>query len=282
MNQICRNHGTELFNKWSLKITITMKQKPIMKSVEPSRKPRNPRLEAMGFNAKFRISPDVLQFMNLEHLECGELVTIAFAIQFFTLYCRLGGMIEGRCMNFSPVLRELFRDALEEKGIDPSKVKYTEFPGLLISKRASKFLTIQQLKQQPPGVIGRPGNFESLGESIDAIRKTLGANTRDPEYDQRVTDMRTAWICLGLPGWTNANIPDGPIVKIKVYGGDEDPDCCICMEKPKNQVFLPCKHMCCCYNCSQSVSRVQKTCPICREVVIAFQAFDEKKHEVIE
>jgi hypothetical protein len=231
--------------------------------------------EGIGFRSKCHVPPEVVRFMHLDDLKCGELVSPAFMIKFFGLYCKLGGMIDKGYINMSPVLCELFREELKTTGIDPFAVKYTEFIKLLGIKRGSNFMSPVQIAFQKPGVIGRPGNIADLELKIDEIRKTLNEGKKEPGYDQLILDMRTVWICLGLPGWNGMKA-----LKIKVYGGDEDPECCVCMEKQKNQIFMPCKHMCCCSDCASSVIRVQKKCPICRQAIINLQAFDELKHEI--
>lgn len=40
--------------------------------------------------------------------------------------------------------------------------------------------------------------------------------------------------------------------------------CIICLEKPKTTVLMPCKHQCCCANCSKEVFNTSKMCPFCR------------------
>ena len=41
---------------------------------------------------------------------------------------------------------------------------------------------------------------------------------------------------------------------------NDDMKCVICLEKNKCYVFLPCKHACCCEECSKNL----KQCPVCR------------------
>ncbi|EAL48873.2 zinc finger domain containing protein [Entamoeba histolytica HM-1:IMSS-B] len=36
--------------------------------------------------------------------------------------------------------------------------------------------------------------------------------------------------------------------------------CKVCLDNEKNTVFIPCGHICCCYECSKKLSK----CPICR------------------
>jgi len=42
-------------------------------------------------------------------------------------------------------------------------------------------------------------------------------------------------------------------------------ECCICLERPPNVIFLPCKHIAVCHECNTD-GRLDK-CPICRERV---------------
>jgi hypothetical protein len=45
---------------------------------------------------------------------------------------------------------------------------------------------------------------------------------------------------------------------------DDEKFCCICFEEVKNVVFLPCKHLCSCYECAQPIN----DCPICRQKIV--------------
>lgn len=50
---------------------------------------------------------------------------------------------------------------------------------------------------------------------------------------------------------------------------DEEPPntfiCITCMDKPREILFVPCNHICCCATCSQSIT----SCPVCRQTVSA-------------
>jgi len=47
--------------------------------------------------------------------------------------------------------------------------------------------------------------------------------------------------------------------------------CKVCMCNEKNTVFIPCGHICCCYDCSQKLEK----CPICRaKITTVVKTFD--------
>lgn len=50
---------------------------------------------------------------------------------------------------------------------------------------------------------------------------------------------------------------------------DERFQCKICLDNPVEVLFLPCKHVCCCQNCSNKLK--VKVCPICRGKIKAIQ-----------
>ena len=44
--------------------------------------------------------------------------------------------------------------------------------------------------------------------------------------------------------------------------------CCICIAEIKDTVFLPCKHLCVCYGCYETMRNYfHRKCPICRQMV---------------
>jgi len=44
---------------------------------------------------------------------------------------------------------------------------------------------------------------------------------------------------------------------------DSNTVCVVCLTEPRDTLVMPCRHMCLCSGCAESVSR-QGTCPICR------------------
>ena len=51
--------------------------------------------------------------------------------------------------------------------------------------------------------------------------------------------------------------------------GDEDcedngGDCVVCMSDPRDTIILPCRHLCLCNTCAESLRYQANNCPICR------------------
>ncbi|GFS07462.1 baculoviral IAP repeat-containing protein 2 [Elysia marginata] len=57
----------------------------------------------------------------------------------------------------------------------------------------------------------------------------------------------------------------------EVSSPDEFPvaSCKVCLVKPSQIVFLPCKHLCCCEQCAAKLHG--KNCPICRERNLGYE-----------
>ncbi|KAK3770047.1 hypothetical protein RRG08_043205 [Elysia crispata] len=57
----------------------------------------------------------------------------------------------------------------------------------------------------------------------------------------------------------------------EVSSPDEFPvaSCKVCLVKPSQIVFLPCKHLCCCERCAARLHG--KNCPICREQNLGYE-----------
>ena len=237
--------------------------------------------EGRGFSAMRYISPKLRSFMHLEELDSGEMVSMAFATKFLALYITLGGLHDPndkRYINFNGALIDLFNDGLRNFNINPSRVTWIELQKLLSRHYVSGLLSPEAVSLQPPGAIGRPGNLKTLGATFTFMREQLKQSRNHPDM---IKTLKISWLCLGLPGWTEEKIVinDVKIVRMKVYGGDDDPDCCICMDGKKNTVFLPCRHMCCCTSCSSELQKANQVCPICRQNIVNTQEFNPEKHD---
>lgn len=54
----------------------------------------------------------------------------------------------------------------------------------------------------------------------------------------------------------------------RVTGNDNEVDCAICMDKPRDCVMRPCHHMVTCYMCAAMLINRRDGCPICRKDII--------------
>lgn len=48
---------------------------------------------------------------------------------------------------------------------------------------------------------------------------------------------------------------------------EEDNECVVCMCEPRDTTVMPCRHMCLCHECAESLRKQTNKCPICRESV---------------
>ena len=50
---------------------------------------------------------------------------------------------------------------------------------------------------------------------------------------------------------------------VPIVQRNENDSCCICLNRLRNVVFLPCRHVCACYECSKNHTLLQ-SCPLCK------------------
>ncbi|XP_005182801.1 uncharacterized protein LOC101897854 [Musca domestica] len=57
---------------------------------------------------------------------------------------------------------------------------------------------------------------------------------------------------------------------VSAANSDAAINCIVCMERAKNILLLPCKHICLCSNCAEHImaERETKFCPLCRQDII--------------
>lgn len=70
-----------------------------------------------------------------------------------------------------------------------------------------------------------------------------------------------------------ADVPKPPPPKLKIFEDEEQEECLLCYDAPKQSVFNPCGHFYTCNNCSVKLH----TCPICR--IHIESRFDRKEME---
>lgn len=49
---------------------------------------------------------------------------------------------------------------------------------------------------------------------------------------------------------------------------DDNEECIICFDKPKNTVFFTCGHYNCCNECASMIFNTKKSCPMCRTKIL--------------
>eukprot|EP00118_Oscarella_pearsei_P000258 m.4543 g.4543 ORF g.4543 m.4543 type:complete len:438 (+) comp10926_c0_seq2:28-1341(+) len=114
------------------------------------------------------------------------------------------------------------------------------------------------------------GHSHSLIASIE--KSSDGCYTLKPVKQKQMIDG-CLFILQEIYGLENKD------KKSKLYSdGDDDIDeenednisqngieCVICMGEPKDTLFLPCRHLCVCHECAESLREQSSSCPICRQ-----------------
>ncbi len=238
----------------------------------------------MGFKAPMYISKEMIEFMHLDQLECGGLVSMAFCTKFITQYMKLGELFDPHFRTrivFNNPLLDLFKNAMEIEKISEDGITYFDIQKLLKHHWSSVRTVLPEKRRYCDNVIARPGNVDTLEDFLDDMRDKLNDTKKlkkDPTY---IETLKVMWIAMGLPGWKEVTVVENgvKIIKIKVYIGDDDPECIICMETLKSVVFMPCKHVCSCNNCAKAIMKANGLCPICRAVISGSIKYDKDKHD---
>jgi len=92
----------------------------------------------------------------------------------------------------------------------------------------------------------------------------------EARHKEEVTNVRLKWTVMGLTPLKMVVVEneDGKKEMFKVYGGDDDSECCICLEEDKTHVFKPCGHYVCCGGCVELLQNAKQPCPICRKYFV--------------
>lgn len=215
--------------------------------------------------------------MQLDELDYGNMISFAFLTKFFVSYLKLGGLTEGRYLRLNASLRKLFRSACVAKNIDMDNFTYRDLQKVFIHD--SKNLEGQIIRISNPNMIPKIHNIDHLETFLTHIIQEL----KKPDCD--IETLKLEWIIRGLPNWVVVvldDVDDSSVEggRLKIYGGDGDPDCCVCMAVEKSAVFLPCRHMSCCGNCAHKIVVLTNKCPICRSTIESVTEFDSNKHEI--
>ena len=68
------------------------------------------------------------------------------------------------------------------------------------------------------------------------------------------------------PSDVHIKINQGDYGTIQSDNTSDNEKCCICYARPRNVLYMPCKHLYCCSECDQNISHCP-ICPICREEI---------------
>ncbi len=208
--------------------------------------------------------------MNLEQLDCGNKISPAFLIKFFNTYCCLSAPIGNDRprteLYINSAVKELFKKYLDEADVANGYITPTKLVKIITSE--FKAFNVREVSYppilfegRPRQYIPRPQKFDELQDAITNIYNLyVDYKGRLVQIDNEILELRAIWISLGLPSFT----VDEQKRVLKVYGGDGDPECCICLDDNKDTIFEPCRHFACCARCSLQVNM----CPICRSVIL--------------
>lgn len=117
------------------------------------------------------------------------------------------------------------------------------------------------------------GQFRSLynvnTSTAAQVGEYVSSSLRGSAYTRMYTWLDHKWRAKRFAG-ASGFMPPPPAVSAVPMPPQESEQCAICMERPKNQFFQPCGHVCCCQVCVKNV----RDCPLCRSPIQqAFQAF---------
>lgn len=79
-----------------------------------------------------------------------------------------------------------------------------------------------------------------------------------------------------------AIIENQTYILYEIFGMDEEQgqvNCVICMTELKNTIVLPCRHMCLCHNCAETLKHQSVKCPMCRGSVKALLKIDVRNNK---
>ncbi|BFZ01445.1 hypothetical protein BsWGS_04483 [Bradybaena similaris] len=142
--------------------------------------------------------------------------------------------------------RDLVRTDLEQQFIE----QIQELKELLQQQR-------EQLEQKDQVIEYNAVQSEDLQRHIKSLRAEL-----DRRQTSHASDDEESASSSSDQEHTNCD-PDSRLDELPVA------NCKVCLVKPSQIVFLPCKHLCCCDHCASRLHG--KNCPICRERNLGFE-----------
>ncbi len=131
--------------------------------------------------------------------------------------------------------------------------------------------------------ITSPGYLNNANCQFPRAIRAEGRRYSVPSEDVSLTGTRGSYFyrvkktnikILDLEG--EDDMPHEKVSFADVYG-DEDNDCCVCLDEKVSVVFSPCGHYCCCEGCSIQLISQQSSkteCPLCRTPIDRYVAME--------
>ena len=62
---------------------------------------------------------------------------------------------------------------------------------------------------------------------------------------------------------------------------EEGKECMVCMTNPRDTCVMPCRHVCCCADCANTLRLQSDKCPVCREPMtdLVYLSVDPQNNE---
>ncbi|KAL7678194.1 hypothetical protein ACOME3_004420 [Neoechinorhynchus agilis] len=132
------------------------------------------------------------------------------------------------------------------------------------SKNVFSDYSLKEIVERDPLLVeeaaAHPLNLEKIDELLDAIRSI---DAKIAQCTNRDTNGRNMLADEMLKLKEEVEKSAGSIDLSNIIGSHSNQKefCCICLDKKRNSVFLPCGHLCTCIGCGQKIVK----CPICRQ-----------------
>lgn len=120
---------------------------------------------------------------------------------------------------------------------------------------------------------GNTTNREDSNKSSSSSSKRMGRNFRASTGSLRSNySIRSSLDCADNSSLNSYNTSVGGVqykvsvmgYEYKSLGGENSFECVICMSEERDTMLLPCRHLCLCNSCAQSLRYQANSCPICR------------------
>lgn len=118
-------------------------------------------------------------------------------------------------------------------------------------------------------------NFYRISQPIKLLDSSSSASDSDDNDDNGDSDNNSSnnTASATLTGKRATKTASGrkrrkrPAEKPRaVFDHKDEPDCVVCLDAAKEQIFVPCGHFCMCKDCIAQLCQPKK-CPLCREAI---------------